>query len=98
VALPAGLGSKGANARRERLQARLPGELAREEARLFAAAKRFEAQGDAEKARHLFGLSREAYLAAQAIEAAREGGDEPVLDEALEAGQRLLNRLGATLP
>ena len=89
---PAGSDTKGGVARRERLLRDLPAALQKEEARIFAAAKRLDASGDRLKADLLFELSRKAFHALQEIERSRRSAEG--LDDALERGNQMLFRLG----
>jgi hypothetical protein len=94
IVVTAGLRSKGAQLRRERLMRDLPRALQAEEARTFAAAKRQEAAGVPAEAQRLFGLSRTAFQAQEEIRRAQERGQG--LDLALERGSQVLLRIANT--
>jgi hypothetical protein len=89
MAIPPGVETRGGLARRERLLLDLPAALEKEEARIFAAAKRIEATGDRARAALYFELSRQAYDTQRQL---RESG-RGVGDEDLERAHRLFVRL-----
>lgn len=89
MAIPPGVETRGGLARREKLLQDLPAALGKEEARIFAAAKRIESTGDRARADLLFEMSRQAYDMQRRLRDAGRG----VGDEELERAHRLFVRL-----